>query len=69
VDVIVDLTLTPVATKLQIAYSNKPSSTPPDPVRRIDQAQVNEPDGATGIGPLNAVHVTLQPMEVQILSH
>ena len=68
VDVIVDLTLTPVATKLQIAYSNKPSSTPPDPTRRIDQAQVNEPDGGTGTGPLNAVHVTLQPMEVQILS-
>jgi hypothetical protein len=68
VDVIVDRTLTPIVTKLQIAYSNKPSPIPADPVRPIDQAQVNEPDGGTGTGPLNAVHVTLQPMEVQILS-
>jgi hypothetical protein len=28
---------------------------------------VAETDGSTGIGPLNCVQVTLQPMEVQII--
>jgi hypothetical protein len=30
---------------------------------------VAEVDGSTGNGPLNAIRVTLQPMELQILQH
>jgi glycosidase len=69
VDVIVEISLSAPGDQLRILYSNKPSPTPPAPVRTIQQAAVAEVDGSTGSGPLNATRVTLQPMEFQILQH
>ncbi len=67
VDVILDANLSAAGQNLQILYSNKKTPTPPNPVRFLPQASVNEVNGATGTGPLNAARVTLFPMEVQIL--
>jgi hypothetical protein len=36
-------------------------------VRTLQQVTVAEVDGSTGNGPLNAIQVTVQPMEFQIL--
>ena len=67
-DVIVDSTLNTVGTKYQILFSNKKDPIPPSPVTQTGPVTVNEVDGTIGHGPLHVVHVTLKPMEVQILA-
>ncbi len=69
VNVIVDLTLHVAGDALRVLYSNK---TNPAAVGNVVQLAsgsvvVAETDGSTGIGPLNCVQITLQPMEVQII--
>lgn len=67
VSVILEITLSNPGQNLRILYSNKNAPTQPAAVQRISQASVVEVDGSMSNGPLNAVLVTLQPMEVQIL--
>ncbi len=67
VDVILEITLSAPGDKLRVLYSNKSAPTAPAPVRTLSQVKVAEVDGSTGTGPVNTVHVTLQPMEAQIL--
>src|SRR5262249_38311692 len=52
-----------------VLYSNNSAPAPPQPVvtRGAGSVNVAEVDGSAGTGPLNAIHVTLGPMEVQIL--
>ena len=66
---IVDGALNVDAAAYMVLYSNKPNLTPPGPVNRVTSSvTVNEVDGSTGHGPLEAlIRVTLGPMEVQIL--
>ena len=68
-DVIVDSFLNAAGDRYAILYSNKPTPTPPQPVRTIGagDATIHEVDGSVTHGPLRVVHVKLQPMEVQIL--
>jgi glycosidase len=68
VDVIVDGTLNPPNSPLKILYSNKAAPTAPSAVRTTGQVVVHEVDGSIGHGPLEVVHVSLQPMEVQIIA-
>jgi glycosidase len=68
VDVIVDNELNPVGVKFQILYSNKTLPTAPGAVQQTGVVVVHEVDGSIGNGPVHVVRVTLQPMEVQILS-
>lgn len=65
--VILEITLSAPGNTLRVLYSNKSAPTAPAPVVTLNQVTVAEVDGTTGAGPLNAVKVTLQPMEVQIL--
>lgn len=69
-DVIVDNTLNQPGDQLTVQYSNKSSFQPPAPVQNKPAGTVSvaETDGSTGTGPLNSIHVTLAPLEVQILS-
>ncbi len=69
VDVIVDQTLNTPGAQLRILYSNKAQPQAPGAVRQLAAGAVNvqETDGSTGTGPLNCVHVTLAPLEAQIL--
>jgi glycosidase len=68
VDVIVDSSLNPVGTTLRVLYSNKTTPTAPAAVAtRAAGVTVQEVAGGVTYGPVNVVHVTLQPMEVQIL--
>jgi len=67
VDVILEQTLSAAGNLLRVLYSNKPAPTAPGPVTTINQASIAEVDGTTGNGPIKVAHVTLQPMEVQIL--
>ncbi|MGA2179253.1 MAG: alpha-amylase family glycosyl hydrolase [Verrucomicrobiota bacterium] len=67
VDVILETLLSAAGDKLCILYSNKPNPAAPAAVRTLNQVTVAEVDGTTGYGPLHTAHVTLQPMEVQIL--
>jgi glycosidase len=69
VDIIVDMSLSTPGDQLRILYSNKAAPAPPAPVRPLQNVVVAEVDGSTGHGPLNAMRVTLQPMEFQILQH
>lgn len=57
------------APKVQSVLSAANSSAPvaPGPVRTLQQVTVVEVDGSTSHGPLNALRVTVQPMELQIL--
>jgi glycosidase len=68
-DIIVDFQLSTVGDVYQVLYSNKAAPTLPSGVRQAGAVTVHEVDGTTGNGPLHVVHVTLQPMEVQILGH
>jgi glycosidase len=68
-DVIVDRSLNGPGATATIRYSNRPAPVPPSPLRTVGQAVVAEADGRVGSGPLLVGHVTLQPLEVQILSH
>jgi glycosidase len=67
-DVIIDSTLNTAGTRYQILFSNKKDPIPPGPVTQTGLVTVNEVDGTIGHGPLHVVHVTLKPMEVQILA-
>jgi glycosidase len=67
VDVIVDAELNSVAVANEVLYSNKPRRMRPGRVRKVRGATVHEPDGSIGHGPVHAIRITLQPMEVQIL--
>jgi len=69
VDVVVDGSLNAVGDRLAVLYSNNPEAVPPQPVvsRAAGHVTVAEADGTVGNGPLNAVRVTLGPMEIQIL--
>jgi glycosidase len=69
VDVIVEISLSAPGAQWRVLYSNSPTATPPTPVQTLQQVTVAEVDGSTGNGPLNAIRVTLQPMELQILQH
>jgi glycosidase len=67
--VIVDSTLNSPGEQMRILYSNKAAPQAPGAVVQLaaGAVTVQETDGSTGTGPLNCVHVTLAPMEVQIL--
>lgn len=69
-DVIVDSTLNQPGDQYQVLYSNKSTSTKPQPVRGKPPGSVSvqETDGGVGTGPLCSIRVTLAPLEVQILS-
>src|SRR5579863_3169594 len=69
VSVIVDSTLNNPGDQLRILYSNKQQPQAPGAIVQLvaGAVQVQETDGSTGTGPLNCVHVTLAPLEVQIL--
>jgi len=64
---IVDMSLSRTGDQMTICYSNKPHPQAPNPVARFGAVTVSEVDGPTGKGPINAVRVTLQAMEIQIL--
>ena len=64
--VIVDSTLAGT-TPPQLLYSNKPTPAAPGPVTRLPDAIVTQDDGTTTTGAVT-VPVSLQPMEIQILS-
>jgi glycosidase len=68
--VIVDGALNHSGDVLEVLYSNKSAPTPPGVVTTLGAngtLTVHEVDGSTSHGPLSAVRVTLQPLEVQIL--
>jgi hypothetical protein len=64
--VVVDGTLAGTTTP-QVLYSNQPAPVTPGPVRPLPNAMVTQDDGTTTIGAVT-VPVSLQPMEIQILS-
>jgi glycosidase len=68
-DVIVDFQLSSAGDSFGVLYSNHESPVAPEAVRLIplNGATVNEIDGSVGVGPLHTIHVSLGPMEVQIL--
>jgi glycosidase len=67
--VILDGNLSAPGDPLKILYSNRPAPVPPSKVVQLPAGAVSiaEVDGSQGSGPVNAVEVTLQPMEAQIL--
>jgi len=69
VHVIVDNTLNNPGDSFRILYSNKQNPQSPAAVQQFaaGSVTVQETDGSTGTGPLNCTHVTLAPLEVQIL--
>ena len=69
VDVIVDATLNNIGDQYRVLYSNKAQSQAPAAVQQKPSGSVtvHEVDGSTGAGPLKSIHVTLAPLEVQIL--
>lgn len=66
--VIVDGRLNQAGTRVAVRYSNHAQPTPPEPLRIIAEVSVTEVDGAHASGPVTTCRVTLQPLEVQILS-
>ena len=66
--VIVDATLNEAGSQMSIRYSNHPRPTPPEPVVFTEKVYVTEADGNSGSGPVMTCRVTLEPLEVQILS-
>ncbi|MBV8357609.1 MAG: alpha-amylase [Deltaproteobacteria bacterium] len=68
-DVIVEIQLSSDGDRFQVLYSNQATPILPQPVRTRGPGTVNvqEVDGSSGTGPLHVVHVTLRPLEVQIL--
>ncbi len=64
--VVVDATLTGTGAP-QVLYSNKPDPGSPGPITTLPNAAVTQYDGTTSTGAVT-VPVSLQPMEVQILS-
>jgi len=64
--VVVDATLAGTASP-RVLYSNKKDPVGPGPIATLPNAVVTQYDGTTSVGAV-AVPVSLQPMEVQILS-
>jgi len=64
--VVVDATLAGTAAP-RVLYSNKTDPVGPGPIATLPNAEVTQDDGTTSVGAV-AVPVSLQPMEVQILS-
>lgn len=64
--VVIDATLAGASTP-RLLYSNKPAPVSPGPVATLPNAAVTQDDGTTSTGAVT-VPVSLQPMEVQILS-
>jgi hypothetical protein len=64
--VVVDATLAGTAAP-RVLYSNKKDPVGPGPIATLPNAVVTQYDGTTSVGAV-AVPVSLQPMEVQILS-
>jgi len=71
-EVIVDLALNPVGSKYRPAFTNKTTGpgAPLAPVREkpAGGVEIREISGAITRGPARAVRVTLERMEIQILS-
>jgi glycosidase len=67
IDVIVDVSLSAPGDQWRVLYSNNSAPAVPSPVRTLQQVTVAEIGGSTSHGPLNAIRVTVQPMELQIL--
>jgi glycosidase len=69
-DVIVDGTLNQTGDVYRVRNSNKSLFTNPGAVqnRAAGTVSVQEANGGTGIGPLRTIRVSLEPLEVQILS-
>ena len=67
--VILEQTLSAPGDAIRILYSNQPAPTAPTAVVQLPSGSVTiaEVDGSQGHGPVNAVQVTLQPMEAQIV--
>ena len=67
--VIVDNTLANPGDQFRILYSNQWQPQAPSAVEQFaaDAVWVQETDGTAGTGPLNCIHVTLAPLEVQII--
>jgi glycosidase len=64
--VVIDATLAGTSTP-RLLYSNKPAPVSPGPIATLPNAAVTQDDGTTSTGAVT-VPVSLQPMEVQILS-
>jgi glycosidase len=69
VDVILEILLSKENTNYRILYCNQSSPEAPRSVRKTGAVTVHEVDGSIGNGPLHVIHVTLRPLEVQILRH
>lgn len=67
--VIVDNTLNKLGDQFRILYSNQQQPQPPSLIQQFaaGSVKIQEADGSLGAGPLNCTHVTLNPLEVQIL--
>ncbi|NOZ54780.1 MAG: hypothetical protein GXP08_16865, partial [Gammaproteobacteria bacterium] len=65
--VIVDHALNRNGSLYQVLFSNKSNPPPPGPVQERHNVSVLEVDGGVSTGPVRALQVAMQPMEVQIL--
>jgi glycosidase len=65
--VIVDAQLNAPGASFGVLYSNISSAPPSPAVQLVSGATVNEVDGSTSNGNVNAIAVTLGPLEIQIL--
>ncbi len=64
---IVDTMLTAKDATTRLLYTNKQAPSAPGIVVALENTVVHEPDGSTNSGKLHAVHVDLQPLEVQVI--
>jgi glycosidase len=69
-EVIVDFSLNPKDAVYTVLFSNKGKPTAPGPVteKAAGSVEITEVDGTTTHGPVRALQVDLQPMEIQILA-
>ena len=67
VSVIVDSQINQQGTATGLLYSNKQAPSPPGAVSTLANTVVNQPGGGSSTGTVSAVHVALQPLEVQIV--
>jgi glycosidase len=69
VEVIIDQGLSRPGDVYRILFANQGEPVEPGPVIRHEAGtvEVHEVDGTLGTGPLHAIHVTLRPMEAQII--
>jgi glycosidase len=66
-DVIVDASLNPRGAAFAILFTNKTSSTSPEPVRSTGPVEIQEVDGSVSAGPASVIRVRLEPGEAQYL--